>query len=157
MKSGSATPTSVRSENSGVTHTGLVISNGTAAALKRPWKIAIATPSTRITGTFERGQKFLPSRYAPNIGRISPGLVGVAMNASSANFESTPANNADASGSGSRFMIFSNPPEKPARMIITAQTMKAPVACGKVRCPSFAALAITAAPGVDHAIKIGNR
>ena len=54
-----------------------------------------------------------------------------------------------------RFITRANQPVTPHNHISTPHTMKAPVASDKLT--PLAALAITAAPGVDHVIKMGAR
>ena len=58
---------------------------------------------------------------------------------------------------GTRFMIFSNQPVTPNKVISSAQAMNAPIASAMEKPPANPAVANTAAPGVDHATITGLR
>ena len=66
-----------------------------------------------------------------------------------------PASRLEASASGMRFMTRSNQPVTPHSHISTPHTRKAPTASDRLT--PVAALAITAAPGVDQVIRMGAR
>lgn len=78
-----------------------------------------------------------------------------AAKAIKANLARMPANRAEANATGMRFMMRSNQPVAPHSHISTPHTKKAPVA--SARLTPVAALAITAAPGVDQVINTGIR
>src|SRR3989344_4489055 len=86
---------------------------------------------------------------------MSSGWGVAAANDSSANLARMPASRLEASASGMRFMMRSNQPVAPLAHISTPHTRKAPTA--SARLTPVAALAITAAPGVDQVISTGMR
>ena len=73
------------------------------------------------------------------------------------NLASTPASKAAAISMGIRFMMRSNQPVTPTRMISAALTIKAPIASPMEKPPARPAVASTAAPGVDQATMTGMR
>ena len=83
------------------------------------------------------------------------GAVLIELKASRPKRSNTPASMAEAIAIGIRFIMRSNNPDDPAMMMSTAHSTNAPMASGIVT--PAALVAMSAAPGVDHAATTGFR